>query len=219
MNKRVLGYVRVSKADRTRDTSLGIEAQRSAIIRAADAKGWTIVEWFEDDGLSGKDTNRPGLTAALAALRRPGKRNADGLVAAKLDRLSRSVIDFGELLERSRRQRWSIVVLDFDLDTSTAVGRMLAGVMVQFAQFEREVIGERTKAALAVKKAEGAQLGKPSRVPAEVQSRILQQHTAGLSLSAIARRLNEDGTPTQTGGGQWTHTVVDGVVRRWKEAA
>ena len=211
---RVLAYVRVSKADRGRETSLGIEAQREAITAAATAKGWEIVGWYTDDGLSGKDTNRPGLTAALDALRNRKTRTASGLVVAKLDRLSRSVIDFGTLLDRSRRHRFSIAVLDFDLDTSTAVGRMLAGVMMQFAQFEREVIGERTKAALAVCRAEGVQLGKPSTIPDPTRNVILALHGDGLSLSAIARHLDDTGVPTPSGTGRWSHSVVGGVVRR-----
>ena len=184
---RVLGYCRICKADRNRDTSLGIEAQREAILRAATAKGEEIVGWHTDDGLPGKDTNRPGLTAALEALRNRRTCTAEALVVAKLDRLSRSVIDFGTLLDRSRRQRFSIAVLDFDLDTSTVVARMLAGVMMQVAQFEREVGAERTRAALAVKKAEAVQLGKPSTIPADVREKILTLHADGLSLSAIAR--------------------------------
>ncbi|WP_235511498.1 recombinase family protein [Agromyces sp. Root81] len=216
---RMLAYLRVSRADRNRETSLGIEAQREAITAAAIAKGWEIVGWYEDDGLSGKDTNRPGLAGALRELRTRKRRTADGLVVAKLDRLSRSVIDFGELLDVSRRHRWAIAVLDFDLDTGTAVGRMLAGVMMQFAQFEREVIGERTSAALAVRKAEGIQLGKPSQISADVQAAILQHHRAGLSYSAIARRLESEGVPTVSGSGRWTHTVVGGVVRRWEGVA
>lgn len=59
---------------------------------------------------------------------------ADGLVAAKLDRLSRSVMDSGVLLDLSRRQGWAIAVLEFDLDTSNATGRLIAGMLVQFAQ-------------------------------------------------------------------------------------
>jgi DNA invertase Pin-like site-specific DNA recombinase len=214
MSKRMLGYLRVSKSDKTREERLGLDAQRAAIVSAAERNGWEIVAWYEDDGVSGRTTDRDGLQAALRALRRRKTRAADGLVAAKLDRLSRSVMDFGGLLDLSRRQRWAIAVLDFDLDTSTATGRLIAGMVVQIAQWEREMIGERTKAALAVKKAEGASLGKPSQVTADVRSLILQRHSAGESLSAIARHLNDDGVPTQTGSGQWTHTVVGGVVRR-----
>jgi len=212
MGQNMIGYLRVSKADRTREERLGIDAQRAAIIRTAEQRGWTITSWCEDDGVSGKTMRRPGLRHALRQLK---SGEADGLVAAKLDRLSRSVMDFGGLLDLSRRQGWAIAVLDFDLDTSNATGRLIAGMVVQIAQYEREMIGERTKAALAVKRAEGAQLGKPSLIPADVQARIVQRHLAGDSLSAIARLLNTDQTPTPSGAGRWSHTVVGGVVRRW----
>jgi len=192
-----------------------MEAQRTAITAAAERNGWEIVGWYEDDGVSGKSTDRPGLQGALGLLARRRTRTADGLVAAKLDRLSRSVVDFGNLLDDARKQKWSVVVLDFDLNTTTAIGRMLAGMVVQFAQFEREVIGERTRAALAAKKATGAQLGHPSTIPADVQAVILQRHAAGDSYSAIARHLTSTQTPTPSGTGNWSHSVVGGVVRRW----
>lgn len=210
----MLGYLRVSKADRTKSERLGLDAQRAAIIAAADAKGWEIVGWYEDDGVSGKSTDRPGLQAALGLLARQRTRKVDGLVAAKLDRLSRSVIDFGTLLDLSRKQKWSLAVLDFDLDTSTATGRMIAGIVVQFAQFEREVIGERTRAALAVAKANGAQLGKPSPLTDKVKWMIRSWHEEDkLSASAIARRLTAEGVPTARGG-KWHHSVVAAFLHR-----
>jgi DNA invertase Pin-like site-specific DNA recombinase len=218
MTQKMLAYLRVSKADKVREECLGLDAQRAAIVAAAERNDWEIVGWYEDDGVSGKSTDRPGLQAALTTLRSRRTRIADGLVSAKLDRLSRSVMDFGELLEISRRQRWNLAVLDFDLDTSSATGRLIAGMVVQIAQWEREMIGERTKAALAVKRADGAQLGKPSTIPADVQAVILQRHRAGDSLSAIARHLTDSAVPTPTGGAGWSHSVVGGVVRRWSLA-
>ncbi|QHC56197.1 recombinase family protein [Rathayibacter tanaceti] len=188
-----------------------MEAQ---LLTAAERNGWDIVGWYEDDGVSGKTTDRPGLQSALATLRSRKARVADGLVAAKLDRVSRSVGDFGDLLDLSHRQRWAIAVLDFDLDTSTATGRLIAGMVVQIAQWEREMIGERTKAALAVKRAEGVQLGKPSTIPSDVCALILHRKAAGLSLNAIARSLDADGVPTPSGTGQWRHAVVGRVVDR-----
>lgn len=212
---RFLAYLRVSKADKLREERLGLEAQRAAILAAAERNGWEIVGWYEDDGVSGKSTDRPGLQSALAALRSRKNRVADGLVAAKLDRVSRSVSDFGDLLDLSQRQRWAIAVLDFDLDTSSATGRLIAGMVVQIAQWEREMIGERTKAALAVKRADGVQLGKPSTIPADLQALILQRKAAGQSLQGIARYLNAEGIPTPSGAGRWSHTVIGGVVKRW----
>ncbi len=209
----MLGYLRVSKADRSKSERLGLDSQRAAIVAAAQAKGWEIVGWYEDNGVSGKSTDRPGLQAALGLLARQRTRNVDGLVSAKLDRLSRSVIDFGTLLDLSRKQKWSLAVLDFDLDTSTATGRMIAGIVVQFAQFEREVIGERTRAALAVAKANGAQLGKPSPITPEVRSQILDLHRQGMSASAIARQLTADDVPTARGG-RWHHSVIGAFLQR-----
>jgi DNA invertase Pin-like site-specific DNA recombinase len=160
MTKQMIGYLRVSKADKSREERLGIDAQRSAILRTAEQHGWTIAKWCEDEGVSGRTIRRPCLRHALGLLK-AGR--ADGLVATKLDRLLRSVMDFGALLDTSRRQGWDIAVLDFDLDTTTATGRLIAGMVVQIAQWEREMIGERTKAALAEKKADGAQLGMHER--------------------------------------------------------
>ncbi|NRD08404.1 recombinase family protein [Rathayibacter agropyri] len=210
---RLLAYLRVSKVSK-RGERLGLEAQRAAILSAAERNGWEIVGWYEDDGVSGKSTDRPGLQSALTTLRSRKGRVADGLVAAKLDRLSRSVMDFGELLDLSRRQRWSIAVLDLDLDTSTATGRMLARIVANIAQWEREMIGERTKAALAVKRADGVQLGKPSTVPADVAALILSRKAQGVPLSGIARLLNAEGVPTPGGSARWSHVAVGRVVQR-----
>ncbi|GAA1742535.1 recombinase family protein [Microbacterium paludicola] len=220
MNRDLYGYLRVSKADVTRPTSLSIDAQRTAILAHAEAKGDRVVRWFEDDGVSGATADRPGLNDMLAALtqpRRPGKkrppREADGIVAAKLDRLSRSIVNFGDLLETSRKHRWSITVLDFDLDTRTAVGRMVAGFLILFAQFERELIGERTSAALQEAKRRGVKLGRPRTLPATSERRVLDLHAAGLTLSAISDRLNAEGTATGRGG-RWHPSTVARILER-----
>ena len=105
---------------------------------------------FEDAGVSGKSTaGRPGLGAAPDAVENG---TADGLLVAKLDRLSRSLLDFAQLMARSQRKRWAPVALDLGVDTSTPSGEMMASVLAVFAQFERRLIGQRTKEALAVKR-------------------------------------------------------------------
>lgn len=104
---------------------------------------------FEDTGASGKSTNgRPGLAEALATID-AGK--ADGLVIAKLDRLSRSLLDFTGLMKRSREKGWQVVALALGVDTPTATGEMVANIMASLAEWERRMIGERTKTALAEK--------------------------------------------------------------------
>lgn len=102
MSRRLFGYLRVSKADRKGDTSLSIDAQRAAIEDYATTRGDVIVAWYVDEGISGKSTDRPGLQSMLTALAaRPKQRDADGVVATKLDRLSRS----RERAATARRQR------------------------------------------------------------------------------------------------------------------
>jgi DNA invertase Pin-like site-specific DNA recombinase len=86
---------------------------------------------------------------------------AKALVVAKLDRLSRSLVDFGSIMERARKKGWSLAALDLGVDTTTPAGEMIANAMATIAQFERHLIGERTKAALAVRKAQGAKLERP----------------------------------------------------------
>ena len=157
---KVIGYTRVSTSDQSR-SGLGLAAQRSAIEDHALAKGWEMV-WLTDEAASAKTLDRPAMQTALGMLARG---EADALVSAKLDRVSRSVIDFGHLLELSRKQKWGLVVLDFDIDTTTAAGRMFAGVMMQFAQFERELASERTVAALAAARERGLHLGRPRSLP------------------------------------------------------
>ena len=107
------------------------------------------VQWVEDRGCSAKDLRRPGIREALRLL---AAGDADALVVAKLDRLSRSLLDFSGLVEQSRRERWQLVALDLGVDTSTPSGEMLANVLASFAQFERRLIGQRTAEALRASK-------------------------------------------------------------------
>src|SRR5438445_12561147 len=106
---RVIGYMRVSMAGQA-ESGLGLAAQRRAIQQEADRRGWEITQWAEDAGLSGKDlSGRPALAEALTAL---DGRQADVLVSAKLDRLSRSTGDLAMLLDRARRGGWALVCID-----------------------------------------------------------------------------------------------------------
>ena len=149
---------------------------------------------------------RAGLQEALEAV---DGGQAQALVVAKLDRLSRSLLDFAGLMERARKQGWNLVALDLGVDTSTPSGEMMASVLATFAQFERRLIGQRTKDALAVKKANGVKLGRPREISPETVERMQELYERGLSAAAIARRLNEEGVETPRGG-RWHHA---GVVR------
>jgi DNA invertase Pin-like site-specific DNA recombinase len=204
---KAVGYVRVSTDDQA-DSGAGLEAQRRAIRDEASRRGWQLVEVVED-AASGKSlAGRPGLQKALRAVE-DGR--ADTLVVAKLDRLSRSLLDFSALMERSRKGGWAFVALDLGVDTTTPAGEMMANVLAVFAHFERRLIGQRTKDALAVKKSEGVHLGRPRRLPESVRMRIRDLRVQGRSFAFIARELNSDGVPTAQGGRAWYPSSVRAV--------
>lgn len=212
----VVGYVRVSTSDQA-DSGLGLAAQRAAIESEAKRRGWTVAEWFEDAGASGKSmTGRPGLAAALEAL---DAGQADALVVAKLDRLSRSVHDAAGLLDRSGREGWAVVACDLGVDTTTPAGEAMANVMATFAQLERRMIGQRTKDALAVRRSEGVRLGRPRSLPDDVVDRIVSARDVGATWSAIADELDHDGVATAHGGQRWYPATVRKVYLSAQETA
>lgn len=205
---RVIGYARVSTDDQD------MQAQDDAIRRAAEQRGWDLLEIVHETA-SGKSTKkRPELARCIAGL---DAKFADALVVAKLDRLSRSLIDFGELLEHVRKAGWAIVVLDMELDMTTPMGRMTANTLMNFAQYERELIGQRTREGMAAKKAAGTFKAPPGRRPTmagKVVARIVRAHDAGNSLGEIARQLNAEGVATTHGGAKWHPSTVQAVLRR-----
>jgi DNA invertase Pin-like site-specific DNA recombinase len=205
---RVLAYARVSTQEQA-DSKAGLEAQKAAIAAEARRRGWTIVETIEDAGYSAKDLKRPGIKRALEELARG---RADALVVAKMDRLSRSMIDFTALMGRATRENWALVALDCAVDTTTPAGEAMANVLATFAQFERRLIGQRTREALAQKKAQGVRLGRPRELPAKVRARIRRRRNAGRSLAAIAQELNRDRVPTAHGGARWYPSTVRAVL-------
>lgn len=135
------------------------------------------------------------------------------LVAAKLDRLSRSVVHLGSLLEQAEAEGWGLVLLDFDVDTSRPTGRLVAHVLAAVAGFQRQRIRERTREALAEVKARGVRLGRPRQLSDEVVGRIVSERSTGSTLQAIADGLNDDEVPTAQGGRQWWPSTVGAVLR------
>jgi DNA invertase Pin-like site-specific DNA recombinase len=207
--RQVVGYTRVS-TDEQATSGLGMEAQKAAIEGECSRRGWELVEVFEDAGASGKAlSGRPALNAALEAVR---SGDAGALVVAKLDRLSRSLLDFAGLMEDARTGGWALVALDLGVDTTTPSGEMIANVMATFAQFERRLIGQRTRDALAVKKGQGVRLGRPLVVDEAVVRRIRKDRKAGQSLRDVAGGLNADAVPTAHGGKRWYASTVKGVL-------
>lgn len=136
----MVGYLRVSTEEQA-SSGLGLDAQRESIRRYVDAQGWSV-DWYVDEGLSAKSLARPQLQAALTRLHViPKRRDVDGIVVAKLDRLSRSVHDFSGILKLASARKWAVVAIDLGVDTSTPTGKLVANVMMSVAEWEREVIG------------------------------------------------------------------------------
>lgn len=207
----MIGYLRVSTEEQA-NSGLGLGAQRETIQRYADAHGWDVI-WYADEGLSAKSLNRPQLQAALTRLHElPRRRDVDGIVVAKLDRLSRSVHDFSGILKLAAARKWAVVAIDLGVDTSTPTGKLVANVMMSVAEWEREVIGERTSAAMQAAKRAGRHMGRVSVLPRATGERLLAlrvQHT----LAGTAAQLNAEGLTTATGT-PWTGNSVCKAHRR-----
>lgn len=204
---RVLGYVRCSTEEQA-DSRAGIDAQRASIVAEAERRGWTV-EFIEDAGYSAKDLRRPGIAAALGML---ATGRADVLCVSRLDRLSRSVHDFAGLTARAQREGWSVVALDLGVDTTTPEGEMFANIRATVSQYERRLIGARTREALAARKAAGQRLGRERVIGPEAERRARELRATGLTLAAVGEALTAEGHVPPSGS--WHRSTVSRVLRR-----
>ena len=202
-----LAYVRVSTAEQA-DEGASLEAQRQLLAQEAHRRGWDV-EFVADEGYSAKTIEgRPGLTEALDRL---DAGEADVLLVLRVDRLSRSVSDFAGLMARAQRKRWSLAALDLGVDTTTPAGDLMAHVLASVAQYERKVIGQRTREGMAQRRAEGVHVGRPSSLPGSTVERIVRERASGRGLSEIARGLTADGVTTAAGG-KWHAATIKRVL-------
>ena len=200
----VVGYCRVSTEEQA-VSGLGLAAQEEAIRRECERRGLDLIALHTDAGLSAKTLKRPALEAALKSL---DTGEGSVLMVAKLDRLTRSVHDATGLMAKAEQSGWGLVALDAPVDTTTPQGAAMAQVLAVFAELERRLIGERTKAALAVRKAQGVRLGRPRNLPTDVVSRIVESRRSGATWATIASGLNTDRVPTAQGGKCWYPATV-----------
>jgi DNA invertase Pin-like site-specific DNA recombinase len=210
----VIGYVRISRES---ETQAGLDAQRDAIERECAHRGWELVDVVEEIASAATVRKRPRFRAAI---RRVEAGEAEAILVAKLDRVSRSVIDFATLVEQAKRRGWRLVILDLGIDLGTAHGEMIATVLAALAQWERRMISQRTKEGLAARRAAGVVLGRRPRIDPLVRARILRLRGRGWSYARIARQLNEQAVPTADGAPVWSRQVVRRVcLQRQKSAA
>jgi peptidoglycan hydrolase-like protein with peptidoglycan-binding domain/DNA invertase Pin-like site-specific DNA recombinase len=202
---RALGYVSVSDKESFDDPR--VKAQMDAIDSLCEKRGWRLLELVRDKEVpSGKALERPGLGYALECLEAG---QASCLVVANLRRLSHSVADLGRILEVIGRHGGRLVALDVGVDTATPEGRKAANVLVSVSGWERQRLAARTRQGLEAARAKGGAVGRPSvhDVPA-LKQWIVELRNSGLTLQAIADRLNTEGVPTLRGGEKWRPSAV-----------
>lgn len=206
----LIPYRRVSTREQA-DSGAGLAAQYTVLNAGLTMRGQTALHWDAvDKGKSGKNLDREHLQGALAQIRAG---EAGGIIVAKLDRLSRSLLDFATLAAQADAEGWNIIALDLGVDFSTPAGKLMAGVLALFAEFERNVIRQRTRDGLAEKRAAGVVLGRPRAVSDEILVAILGMYQVEPNYSAVARWLNEAQTATPHGGKQWYPSTVQKIVQ------
>ena len=175
----LLGYMRVSKADGRQKTDLQLDALIEAGVEP---------EHIYEDMASGKKDDRPDMLACLKALRA-----GDTLVIWKLDRLGRSLKNLVEIIEDLNKREIGLRVLTgkgASLDTTTATGRLIFGIFAALAEYEHELISERTLAGLASARARGVKGGRrPKMTPAKVRLAQTALKDPKTNASALCREL------------------------------
>ncbi len=130
-----------------------------AFIKSQKHEGWSLIKTaYDDGGISGGTMQRPALQALLDDIR---DRKVDVVVVYKVDRLTRSLADFARMVELFDQQRVSFVSVTQQFNTTSSMGRLTLNVLLSFAQFEREVTGERIRDKIKASKARGIWMGGP----------------------------------------------------------
>ena len=216
-------YTRVSTTGQAEE-GISMDAQAAKLRAWADLNGAESVTVFTDAGLSGKRAdNRPGLQEALNAV---GK--GDALVVYSLSRLARSTKDTITIADALDKRGADLVSLSEKIDTTSASGKMVFRMLAVLSEFERDQVSERTRFALAHKRACGEKTGGdvpygyrldegrliPDAGEQKAVALIRRLHKAGNSLRQIARQLEARGYRTKTGQTHWHPQSVKQILER-----
>ena len=222
---KAIAYIRCSTQEQA-DSGLGLDAQRERIRAYCCLKELILVESITDAGVSGGKllAARGGGQRLLAALRR---KQADAVVMLKLDRMFRNAGDCLTTVETWEKAGVALHVVDLGgnaIDTTSAAGRFMLTVLAGAAEMERNLVRERTRAALAVKRSNGQRVGTvpygsdlsadgttliPNEAEQAVIADIRSMRSGGMTLEQIAEELTERGVPTKTGKSrEWGHSAV-----------
>lgn len=219
--KKAIGYIRVS-TEQQADEGISLAAQRAKIEAWCELNDYELVAIYEDAGISGKTVSkRPQLQAALAEMKK-----GMALIVYSLSRLARSTKNCIEIADELKSKGSDLVSLTEKIDTSSAMGEFFFTLIAALGQMERKQIGERTKAALAHKKAMGEKYAPVPFGYKEIEGRlevvkheallvaeINQKRAAGYTLQSIAHYLNEKGVIGKQGG-KWYASSVSCILKR-----
>ena len=218
------GYCRVSTEEQARD-GFSLDAQEEKIQEYAKFKDLELVKIIREEGESGKNLDRPGLQKLLQLVE---DQKAEALIVYKLDRLTRNTSNLLQLVEEVfKKGNTRFFSITEDIDTDSAMGKFFLTIMGAMAQMERELVSERTSAALQYKKQQGDSLGKIpfgwDRVDGQLmrdqeESKLLRKlkrwRKKGDTYARIAEKLNEQGTKPKRKNAKWHASSVHYILNR-----
>lgn len=208
---RVVGYTRVSTNEQG-GSGLGLAAQEKAIRDDCNRRGWTLLEIRTDIATGTGKAARPAFDRALLRLRLS---EADVLMVARVDRLSRSLSELVQTMAESKKRGWKLVILDQGVDTTTPWGAAIVQMAGVFAELEAAMISERTKSALAAARAKGVVLGRRRRLLTPDLCNAVAEGYRHAGTTELANALRDLGVANPwTGGTDWTPAQVAQVLRR-----
>jgi site-specific DNA recombinase len=216
-----VAYIRVSTEDQANE-GISIPAQEAKLRAYGGGMGWELAEVIVDAGESARTTERPGLQKILGGLR---DSSIGRVVVVKLDRLTRSVRDLGDLLDAFNAVDAALISVGENLDTGSASGRLMLHLLVSVSQWEREIVSERTTAALTHKRQERTAYGRtpfgyrreedrllPDAHEQEALAEMQRMDVAGMSYRKIAAMLDARGVRPHCGKA-WYASTVRAVLR------
>jgi len=208
-------YTRKSTSEGLDSDFNTLDAQREACeayIQSQRSEGWIVLEdGYDDGGFSGGSIERPAMNRLLAEIR---EGRIDCVIVYKVDRLSRSLLDFARLMDVFEKHNVSFVSVTQQFNTATSMGRLVLNVLLSFAQFEREIISERTSDKMCAARRKGKWLGGPpilgydvdrerhrlvvNREEAEMVRELFDLYAQHRSLLAVVREVNRRGWTTKS---------------------
>lgn len=154
--KRAAIYTRKSTSDGLKQEFNSLDAQREACASYAQSQGWRVAGTYDDGGFTGANIDRPAFQRLLADVE---ARKIDVVVVYKVDRLSRSLLDFARIMDRFHTAGVAFVSVTQNFSTADAIGKLTLNMLMSFAEFEREMIAERTRDKIVAARRKGKWTG------------------------------------------------------------